>query len=528
MRTKDSGIGKIKYGELHRFYPFKFKSEKTIEEIYELIKKSDVLFTEEYQNKIMDSLGCSLAKIVKERREDFAKDNNIIIKMQDFDKYRSMNPIPCATDYDNIRLEFEDTGFSIKMCFYHTELEELQQQIFRLHQEQESALRFYGKNFVSFQDRFVLLPFKIVLSNGKTVWLNCTLYVFANGMGILKLGFPLIDIGIEPLKNNDLDSFISKIINKWQIKNYTPEATLFNIVQIYIKSLMEDTGIDFQLYGNEINYISLIDFEGIPKQVNNISKEVQEDLFRIIAAPVPERKCTSYLKDAQEYIGNNKWGGHNVNYVAKTTGGCLSYVDQTILEEISEDYKQKNSISCLNDSDYLYLYEHIATDIFIGVEFALIIIMLKKLNDYNCYYEMICGLSDLSEIQKEYNHNTIFINELQEGCYGSVSEQTDFLEKRMYHYLKQDIMNKKMTAIDNILRDEEKKKGEKFQEFLTVGGFLLTLLFGLPALYDTLLIIRGVFSFIPYDVPIITLKNVSLLLWLTFNGLILLKMIKER
>lgn len=528
MKTKNSGIYEIKYGELHRFYPLKLKSEKSIEDIYELIEKSNVLFTEEYQSKIMDSLGYSLAQIVKEMQEDIAKDNNMIVKMQNYEKYKGMNPVPYASDNDDIRLELEDTGSSIKMKFYHMELEELEQQILRLHREQETSLRFYGRNFVSFQDRFILLPFKIELINGKTVWLNSTLYVFANGMGILKLQIPLIDIGIESLKNNNFDSLISKIINKWEISNCMPNPTLFDIVQIYIKTLIEDTGIDFHIYGNDINYISLIDFEGIPKQINNVSNEVQEDLFRIIAAPVPERKSTSYLKDAQEYIKNNKWGGHNVNYIVKTTGGCLSYIDQSLLEEVTENYRQKNSISSLHKSDYFYLYNYLATDIFSSVEFALIIIMLKKLNDCNCYYDMLCQLSNLSKIQKEYNQNTIFINELQEGCYGSVSEQTEFFEKRMCHYLKQDITNKKMAAIDRILKDEEKKKGERFQDFLTVGSFLLTLLFGLPALYETLVIIRNVFAFFSYNIPVLTLENVSLLLWVILNGIILLKIVMGR
>ena len=291
---------------------------------------------------------------------------------------------------------------------------------------------------------------------------------------------------------------------------------------------MDDTGIDFYLYGNEINYISFVDFEGMPKQINNVPREVQEDLFRIIAAPVPDRKSTSYVKDAQEYLQKNSWGGHNIKYIVKSTGGCLSFIDQTLIDTISEEYKKQNNVSCLDDCDYFYLCNCIATDVFINVEFALLIILLKKMNDCSCYYEKVNGLGNLSKIQKEYNRNILFISELQEECYGSVREQTAFFENRMCHYLKQEIMERKLVAIDSILKDEEKKKGEKFQDFIAIGGLMLTLLFGLPALYDTIAIIRNVFAFLPYNVPGITIENMSLLSWLVLNGFILFKIVKER
>lgn len=527
MKTKNSGIDKIKYGEVHRFYPFKLKNKKSFDEIYKLILNSNILFTDKYQSEIMDSLGFSLANVVRELQEEFAADQNVIVKMQNYEKYKVTNPVQTALDYDDIRLEFENTGSSIKIKFIHLELEELEQQILRLHREEELSSVFYGNNFVTYHRRFVLLPFKLELSNGKCVWLNAILYVFLNGMGFLKLVFPLIDIGIEAFKQNNLDSFISKVINKWQIKHHTPEPTLYNIASTYLNSISEDTDIDFDLYGNEINYVSLIDFEGIPKNINNLSNEVQEDLFRIIAAPVPERKSTSYTKDAQDYIHNNSWGGHNINYIVKTTGGCLSYVDQSLLDSISEEYKNQNNNSVLDESDYFYLCNNLAVDVFISAEFALLTTMLKKLNDSNCFYEKLSGLDNLSRIQKEYNENVVFISELHEGCYGSVSEQTKFFEKKMCHYLKQDLTDKKLAAIDSILKDEEKKKGEQFQNFLSIGGFLLTLLFGLPALYDTIVIIRKVFVFFPYNVPILTLENFSLLLWVLFNGLILFKIVKK-
>ena len=57
---------------------------------------------------------------------------------------------------------------------------------------------------------------------------------------------------------------------------------------------------------------------------------------------------------------------------------------------------------------------------------------------------------------------------------------------------------------------------------------MLNIAIGLPAINDTIAVIREVFAFWPYNVPIITMDNVSLFLWLVFNGFILIKIVKER
>lgn len=118
-------------------------------------------------------------------------------------------------------------------------------------------------------------------------------------------------------------------------------------------------------------------------------------------------------------------------------------------------------------------------------------------------------MKKLSDTRIEYNKNVLFISELQENCYGSVSEQTALLEKMMPHYFKHEITSAKKTAIDNILQQNEQEKNERFQNYISTGGLILTLIFGLPSLYETLTIFRSFFSFYPYNIPYLTLENTS-------------------
>lgn len=529
MSTQDSNTKKIAYGELHFYYPFKFDNKYSYTQIHKKIEKSPLLFTDEYQQKVIDSLGYSLVETFNDIKKEFeassSLNNPCILKMSDYQKNKSMKCAPMSINPDDILLEIESGESSIKFYIKDADLELLNQRIIRLQEEYDISLKFYGHNFTNRQDRFLLLSLKIELENGKFTWLYPLIYLFENNMGILKLELPIFDSCIEPLLENDYDRFLTKIINKWNIKNYNSETTLSSIQNFYLSNLLDDIKIDMVSYSNELKNIILIDFDGRPQHINSIPNDVKEDLFRIICAPVPSRNNTTYSKDADEYLKNHSWGGHGVKYIAKSTGGCLSFIDKTISDYVSDDYKTETKTSVLTPfNDYYNLCNKLARDLCVNVEFALIIILLKKTNESNDYFNKIASMKKLSDTRIEYNKNILFISELQENCYGSVSEQTALLEKMMPHYFKHEITSAKKIAIDNILQQNEQEKNERFQNYISTGGLILTLIFGLPSLYETLTIFRKLFSFYPYNIPYLTLENTSIILWLTLNGIIILKL----
>ena len=94
MINKKNEIGKIRYGEISRFYPFKFESSKSHDEICKLVQKSNIVFSEEYQEKIINSLGGSLVQIVDDLKTNFEiikniKKSRLYLKRQMMSKYKS-------------------------------------------------------------------------------------------------------------------------------------------------------------------------------------------------------------------------------------------------------------------------------------------------------------------------------------------------------------------------------------------------------------------------------------------------------
>lgn len=509
---------KIKYGELHMYYPLKFETKKKYVDVCKAIKESKILFSDEYQEKIMNALGYSLSQTIDDIKKELENmdlnQNHVMFKMPDYDKYKKMQDVSYEMDSDSLQIVIENFDSSIKLHFFNTDIEELNQRIIRLQREEKLAHKFYGENFTNLHNRYVLLPLKISLNNSKIVWMYPILYVFANKMGILKLELLLKDVDTSYLKRNDIDAYIKDIKNIWKLKDFSVESNFSSLAGFYLDFLCKDCHLDIIKYNNELKNIILVDFEGIPKQINSIPKEDQEELFRIVAAPVPTGGNTSYVSDAIKYIQENGYGEHGIKYIVKTTGGCLSLIDKRLLDYIANAYKDQINNSILDEDDHFFICNTIASDISSNVEFVLLIIVLKKINERNDYYMKTFSVKKILEIRKEYNLNNLFIAILQETCFGSVSEQMEIFEKRMDLYLKTKISRIKQEALDNILDERKQQKEEQFQEFLSIGSFFITLIFGLPAVYETLKIIRNVILGEINNIPFITLENLSVFLWI--------------
>ena len=63
-----SGIEKIKYGEIHCYYPLKFETDLDFEALCEAVRQSTVFFSEEYQNKIVEAIVKGIEQYLKQQK----------------------------------------------------------------------------------------------------------------------------------------------------------------------------------------------------------------------------------------------------------------------------------------------------------------------------------------------------------------------------------------------------------------------------------------------------------------------------
>ena len=462
----------IRYGELDRYYPLKFDSKVPFDKIFKKIEKNYIPFMQE-----------SFEKGIKKQEDDIWKEMmEAYIERSEFIK-----------------------------------------------EENKKTLEFMGVPFVSFQERLVLLPLKIELISKEYVWLHAVLYLFKNNMGILKLELPIVNVNNIPLKQKDWNAYISKVSCAWA--NISSNvSTLEEIVNLYLSVIFEFFDIKFIRYGEELSHIIMVDFDGCPNGVQNITDEIQEELFRIIAAPVVEAPYTTYSDEAKEYLSKNTWGTHNVRCIISPIGACLSILDKNLQEYWINYYKMDPNTIPVD------VYIQYVREMQYSTEYPLVMIMLKRINVLeDISKKNALGYSKRTKVKRrykqimyEYLKNTIDICNIQEGCCATVSKQFAEFERLMPYYMYEEISNCKQRAYNEILQGKASDREEKYQDFISIGGLGLSLVFGLPAIHETMDLLRKVVLCGMSDIPYLSLNNVSVVIWLIINTYIGIRIIRLR
>lgn len=514
MKT-EKGIGKINYGELHFYYPIRFDTSKNFDELCDLIQESPINLSESKINKIYAELSSIASSCAEYMNEDAKLERQYKVVFAEHKDDLDRTDFP-TEDFklEDILIEFQKEGDSLKTVFQTTELLEYMDFVGRLEENEQRSRKIYGDKYMNAQVRFLLAPLKVDLCNGEKVWLKCLLYLFENKMAVFKMELPLSNVDAEPLYNNNPDAYIRCIYNRWGLTYIDETSTLDSIVKGYMQEFHEYSKVDIYRYLQDIKNIILVDFENMPNSLDNISDAIQFDLYKMICAPVPNNSISFYKKEAKKYVANYTWRMGSCEYVIKSNGGCLSFFENHAKNTGLEVEKSKE--------DRLFYYRAMAENLCINCEFALLHVILKKAISSASCYEKTSRRSDYRKTKIQYNHNILFLHEFEGECYGSAKEQGKEFEEKMFLYLNKEETEEKMKAIDNILQEEESEKAEAFNKRIAILGLLFSIFFGLPTIRETLLLLRGIMdSWIPTDIPFISINGISLFLWLALNFIIL-------
>lgn len=155
-----------------------------------------------------------------------------------------------------------------------------------------------------------------------------------------------------------------------------------------------------------------------------------------------------------------------------------------------------------------------------------ILLLLQKTINVQSFFEKAKTHHSLDKAKTNYYNNRIFLLQLQEDCYASVTEQLAAIQTMMPEYLKNDLSSAKINAVDKILEIKKSNINNTFQYFISICGLLLNLIFGLPAIKDTLIILRNYFGIT--NIKYITLDGASFILWLLSNTLIIIILLTLR
>lgn len=513
-QKKKEGIEIIQRGRIDYYVPLKFETSCNFKELCGRINNSLNMNINKHLSELQSDMQDAYDMIQDNEYQN--REGKILFKRaikKWFRDQRDAQRTSLTTSPYDTTVDISPTESGIRITMHPGEMRAYTDRCEELHRERTNYLRIYGEDLVNSQFRYTLLPLNIQLINGERVWLHAIIYVFENLMGILKLELPLVNVSSEPLKDNNYDAYIKSIDDHWNLIPKNCELTIVNLWNAYIRKIEKETKLKILGQVGVIRNVILARFDNMPKQIHSIPGDVQEDLYKIIAAPVPKLGCTSYRQVARDFIEKQSWNCYNMRWLLSPTGGCLSFTDTAFLEWKAICYLKNCEVDVLSNDDMDAIDKGMIQDLCFNTELALVIPILKFMNSSYTYSMKCYKPKEMHDVQTKFNQNIMFISRLQESCYGSVSEQIEVFERLMPYYLKTKITSEKMHALDCIISDDERQRYDRLQSFLSLGGLIMASVFGLPAIYETITIIREFFAFIQYDIPVLTIGNTSVGIW---------------
>ncbi len=513
MKKNKKDVRKIKKGCIDSYYSLKLETKLKYEQLCEYIAEKVSKTISEYKIQAEATFKEEIEKSISDLDLKELKELNLKTNHEHKKNEKKLDSAIFSNAIEKIELELTDRGIKIiPVLDLERELAEIQGES---ESDYEVCSRIYGSAFVCNCDRINLPSLKVKLINDEIVFLRAMLYIFTNGMMVLRISLPIQNVKITPLFEKETDKYIKEIIDEYNIGIDKSKNNMEEIKNAYLGYIKNgNKKIRNIVYTPAtLENIILADYDEMPEKVTNLDSKTIEDLYKIAVAPIKRRKDDDlFIDKATEYINKNSEIFDVVKYITSSMGRCVSIVNKNGIiasnGKMTEDER----------------YKHLINAIRINIEFALIIIMLKKINSGYTLLQKKLKSNNIHKIQEEYLYNNIFIIELQQSCYGSVKDQIAFLEEKLSHYLATKENTEKMASIDTIIIEKRARKNLKFQNFLAVGGVLLTAIFGLPAISETLTFLKEVF--IPnIDIPIISIENFSVISWFVLLLLISIKII---
>ena len=494
---KDIGIGRIEYAEIHRYYPIKIDSKMVKRDVKESINQYDFVSTEIVKKKLLDEEK-KQAEIIENILSEFIRNNKFWTDEEEFDKeLRKLD--------HNFFYNVDSQGEQIIIDVQSKLLNEIERCELQIELDSKEKKRIYGKAFEENYEKIIFIPVKARLYNGNDVWINSMLYIFENNMAILKIDIPLKKVEIDYWVKNDVDLYIEEI--QLGRKNGQVIRNLNDLYRYYLVEIKEKLKCNIYKF-QEFDSIILSNFEGIPTDSEKISKNFTKDIYKIIFAPVPYAEYDDVFVEAKEYLEKYRWGGHGKITIVKSKGGCISFGDNKSRKILNEKLLAQGIK--LDDESFDCIY---AKDLAIDLEFALIMVLLKKCN-IDLSSELKKGnYKKLEEIREEYLKNTYIICDLQQQCYGSANEQVSMFEKMMIYYLNEEVMERKNDSLDKLIELKISKQRKSIEDFFAIVSVVITGVFGLPAIRETVKVLVDL-KLWKTDIPLLTIDNTSVLLWI--------------
>ena len=325
MKKNKKNVRKIKKGCIDSYYSLKLETKLKYEQLCEYIAKKVAKTISEYKIQAEATFKEEIEKSISDLDLKELKKLNLKTNHEHKKNEKKLDSAIFSNAIEKIELEVTDRGIKIiPVLDLERELAEIQGES---ESDYEVCSRIYGSAFVCNCNRINLPSLKVKLINDEIVFLRAMLYIFTNGMMVLRISLPIQNVKITPLFKKETDKYIKDVIDEYNIGIDKSQNNMEEIKNAYNKKIR-----DIVYTPATLENIILADYDEMPGKVTNLDSKTIEDLYKITVAPIKRRKDDDlFIDKATEYINKNSETFDVVKYITSSMGRCVSIVDKNVI-----------------------------------------------------------------------------------------------------------------------------------------------------------------------------------------------------
>lgn len=472
----------IKKGNLKIYYPFRFEKYKAEDgaRIIKDIQASELCISEEkYYEHVIDI--CLKNEFIDSILES-DDISNLCLKMQSAEKVSDTEQEEVAVTIENANTYKADNWF-IKM-----QQRVIEREVYKLN----SGRDMYGLKGVSGKQLQLLIPAICTYDNGEYGFIDITCNIFFNGYGIIVADVPLKNASVLPFLELNYKKIYKKLYSLIKRENKfllvdEGEKPVDVIINEYIEIIQALLKCEIKKY-EEFYMLLLGEIWPTESMDQNITYTFKEFIYRFLCAQVPPTKIPS--KELDRLLEQSKFALLTAQFYFSEVGRGISYSNLINKEKTEDRLKGMDA----------------------GIMLPIEVILLKKIV-YQSVLEKILEFDTkkIEQIKIYFLSNDLFINGIRTQCRGTAHEMIDFMEKRLIHYLNKDIILSQYNDIEKILLMRRDNAREMLAVAVSYIGFLVTGVFSLPMIFDTVRLLRSIILI--QDIPYITCQNMAVVIW---------------
>ena len=354
-------------------------------------------------------------------------------------------------------------------------------------------------------------PLIINYDNGESVTCSVFMYLSSIGLGVLKVAIPLIDTTAERFKKKPMEKWFKDaeiyISSNKQIRIEEEENSILEITDL-LRYMVQNTFEGFLLSGNKnLCFESFLLLETVNPNMNKLNNDI-ETLKQVYHFAFPDNFLENPTKEKIEMFKKENFvdiGGFQ--FLKCTTCRLIIYGD---IKKLKKYYHRDDTIDDL---------KYFEASMQISYDWVLCVAMWKRINQMTFVDVSSTNLMEFNQNKATYN----FIeNELDVMIDSSHSTTRNFY-KLVYNNMEEAMSSSKdrlerLSQIEHIIRDIYFERRNLIIEAIAL---VITMVFGLPAIRETIQIIRTVIWSKSEEMSMhVSVDNVSIILWLTLMGLV--------